>query len=72
MRAPRPKHAYRDTFMVYAFLCVIVVLFAWLSGGSVVKGVIVAVIVFVVASAYSLVRWHDLVRHLRSRGARQP
>jgi hypothetical protein len=68
---PRPKHGYRDTAFVYVFLCVAVVLFAWLSGGSVVKGVVVAAILFVVGSVYSLVRWHDLARHLRGRGGRQ-
>jgi hypothetical protein len=65
---PRPKHGYRDTAFVYLFLGVIVVLFAWLSGGSVVKGVVVAAVLFAVGSVYSLVRWHDLVRHLRGRG----
>jgi membrane protein YdbS with pleckstrin-like domain len=65
---PRPKHGYRDTAFVYLFLCAVVVLFAWLSGGSVVKGVVVAAILFVVGSVYSLVRWHDLARHLRGRG----
>ena len=64
---PRPKHGYKDTAFVYLFLCAIVVLFAWLSGGSVVKGVIVAGVLFVVGSIYSLVRWHDFVRHLRGR-----
>jgi hypothetical protein len=66
----KPKHAYRDTMLVYAGLCIALVLFAWLSGGSVVKGVIVAVVVFVVATTYSLVLWHDLARHVRSRGRR--
>jgi hypothetical protein len=64
---PRPKHRYKDTAFVYLFLGVIVVLFAWLSGGSVVKGVVVAAILFAVGSVYSLVRWHDLVRNLRGR-----
>ena len=68
---PRPKHRYRDTLLVYLGMCIVVVLFAWLSGGSIVKGVVVAVILFAVASVYSLVRWHDLVRHLRGRGDRR-
>ena len=65
--APKPKHGYRDTFFVYGGMCILVVLFAWLSGGSVMRGVVVAVILFVVGTTYSLVRWHDLVRHLRGR-----
>jgi hypothetical protein len=69
---PRPKHAYRDTFAVYAFLGVFVVLFAWISGGSVVKGVVVAAILFVIGSVYSVVRWHDLVNHLRGRSRGRP
>jgi membrane protein YdbS with pleckstrin-like domain len=69
---PRPKHGYKDTVLVYLFLGVIVVLFAWLSGGNVVKGVVVAAILFVVGSVYSLVRWHDLVRHLRGREGERP
>ena len=69
---PRPKHGYRDTAFVYLFLGVIVVLFAWLSGGSVVKGVVVAAVLFAVGSVYSLVRWHDLVRHLRGREGERP
>ena len=57
---PATKHRLRDTLLVYAGLCVAVVLFAWLSGGSVVRGVVVAAILFVVATTYSLVRWGDL------------
>ena len=70
--APRPKHAYRDTLLVYLFLCILVVLFAWLSGGSVVRGVVVAAILFVVGTTYSLVRWHDLARHVKTRWSSRP
>jgi hypothetical protein len=49
-------------------VAVFVVLFGWLTGGGFVKAVIVAAILFVVGSVYSLVRWHDLARHLRGRG----
>jgi len=52
----RPKHRYRDTFFVYAGLGGFVVLFAWLTGGSVLRGIVVAAILFVVGSTYSLVR----------------
>jgi hypothetical protein len=65
---PRPKHRYRDTFLVYAGLSAFVVLFAWLSGGSVLRGVVVAAMLFVVGSTYSLVRWHDLVRKMTGKG----
>jgi hypothetical protein len=72
VESPPPKHGYRDTFFVYGGLCILVVLFAWLSGGSVVKGIAVAALLFVVGTTYSLVRWHDLARHLRNRSSRRP
>ena len=65
---PRPKHRYRDTLFVYAGLAVFVVVFALFTGGSLVKAVIVAAILFVVGSVYSLVRWHDLVRKVTGKG----
>jgi hypothetical protein len=61
---PRPKHPYRDTLLVYAGLAVFVVLFGWLSGGGVVKAIVVAIALFVIGSVYSLVRWHDLARRV--------
>jgi hypothetical protein len=70
--SPRPKHAYRDTLFVYGGLCILVVVFAWISGGSVVRGAVVAAVLFVVGTTYSLVRWHDLVRRLRGRPRREP
>jgi antibiotic biosynthesis monooxygenase (ABM) superfamily enzyme len=69
---PRPKHRYRDTLLVYGGLAVAVVLFGWLTGGGVVKAVVVAAILFVVASTYSLVHWHELARNVRGRGGRRP
>jgi hypothetical protein len=67
----RPKHGYRDTLFVYLGLCVAVVLFGWLTGGGFLKSVVVAGIVFVAASVYSLVRWHDLARYAMSFGRRR-
>jgi membrane protein implicated in regulation of membrane protease activity len=64
---PRPKHPYRDTLLVYAGLAAVVVLVGWLTGGGIVKAVVVAVAVFAVASVYSVVRWHDLARRLGGR-----
>jgi hypothetical protein len=57
-----PKHPYRDTVLVYAGLAVFVVLFAWLTGGNVGRAVLIAIAVFVAASAWSLVRWRQLLR----------
>lgn len=50
------KHPYRDSAIVYAFMAGILVAVTALTGGSVVKGVIVGLIVFVVATAYNWLR----------------
>jgi Flp pilus assembly protein TadB len=55
---PRPstKNPYRDTFVVYGALAVIVVVFALLTGGSLVRAVVVALLFFVAASAWNVYR----------------
>lgn len=72
---PAPKHPYRDTLIVYAALAVVVVLFAWISGGSVLRAIPIALLVFVAASAWSIFRWRQRLRQeLRDRAeaAREP
>jgi hypothetical protein len=61
--APAPKHPYRDTLLVYGAFAVLLVLLAWAAGTSVGKAAIVAAIVFVAASAMSIVRWRERLRH---------
>jgi len=57
-----PRHPYRDSLLVYAFLAVVVVLFAWVTGGPVARAAGVAVVVWVAASAWSVVRWRQRLR----------
>jgi hypothetical protein len=57
-----PKHPYRDTLFVYGFFAVLVVVGAWATGGSIRRAVIVAAIVFVAASAYSMIGWRRRLR----------
>jgi hypothetical protein len=68
-----PKHPYRDTAVLYAVFAVIIVVVTALTGGNVLPGdtdhtgfrgaiarvgaVVVAVIFFVVATAFSWWRW---------------
>jgi len=54
-----PKHPYRDSLLLYAFLAVLVVVVAWLGGGSIVRGVVIAVAAWLAASAWSVVRWRQ-------------
>jgi hypothetical protein len=50
---PIPAHPYRDTAFVYGFMAVLLVAVAWLTGGDAVRAVLVAVVFFVVATAWS-------------------
>lgn len=60
--SPPPKHPYRDTFLVYAGLAVIVVLVAWATGGSLGRALVIAAFFFVVASAWTSWRWSQRLR----------
>jgi membrane protein implicated in regulation of membrane protease activity len=67
--APPPQHPYRDTLLVFAGLAVVVVLVAWATGGAVGKAAIVAIVFFVVASAWNAYRWRAKVNEAARRAA---
>jgi Flp pilus assembly protein TadB len=50
------KRPYRDTFLVYGALSVVVILVAWLTGGSLGRAVIVALVFFGAASVWNVYR----------------
>ncbi len=66
---PLPKHPYRDTAVLYAAFAVIVVVIATATGGSLVKAVITAIIVFVVATLWSWRMWRNRLREEAARKA---
>ena len=57
--APTPKHPYRDSMLVYGFFAALVVLLAWITGGSVGKAALVAVVVWAAATIWSIARWRQ-------------
>jgi membrane protein implicated in regulation of membrane protease activity len=59
---PAPKHPYRDTLIIYAVFAVLIVVVAWLTGGGVARAAMVAVLFYVVASAWSVARWRTRLR----------
>ncbi len=59
---PPPKHPYRDTLLVYGGLSLVIVLIAWVTGGSVGKAAAVAAFFFVVASGWTMYRFHVRAR----------
>jgi membrane protein implicated in regulation of membrane protease activity len=66
---PPPKHPYRDTLIVYAVFAVLIVIVAWLTGGGVARAAAIAVVFYVVASAWSLSRWRTRLREEAERAA---
>jgi Flp pilus assembly protein TadB len=64
---PPPKHPYRDTLILYAVFAVLIVVVAWLTGGGVAHAVEIAVLFYVVASAWSLSRWRARLREEAAR-----
>jgi hypothetical protein len=60
--AATPKHPYRDSMLVYGFFAVLVVVFAWATGGSVGKAVLIAIAVWIAATLWSSVRWRQRLR----------
>jgi Flp pilus assembly protein TadB len=67
---PPPKHPVRDTLLVYAGLAVVVVLVAWVTGGSLRKAVVVAVLFYVLASVWSVWRQRTQSARRQSDGGR--
>jgi hypothetical protein len=59
---PTPKHPYRDSMLVYGFFAVLVVLLAWITGGSVPKAVEIAAVVWAAATIWSIARWRQRLR----------
>jgi hypothetical protein len=53
-----PAHPYRDSAILYAAMAVLILLVAWLTGGSVVRALVTAGIAFLLATTYSWSRWH--------------
>jgi hypothetical protein len=57
-----PKHPYRDSAIVYAVLAGIVVGVTALTGGNMRAALIIAPLLFVVATGYSWWRWRQRER----------
>jgi membrane protein implicated in regulation of membrane protease activity len=55
--APPPKHPYRDTLLIYGAFALVIVLVAWATGSGVQRAIVIAAFFYVVASAWSVVRW---------------
>jgi Flp pilus assembly protein TadB len=70
-RRPMPKHPYRDSALLYGALAVLVVVIAVATGGGFVRALVYAVVVFLVATAWSWRSWRNREREERIRKAEQ-
>jgi len=69
---PPTKHPYRDTALVYGGLAVLLVLFAWVTGGPVGRAVVIAIAAWAAATLWSVIRWRQRLRREASeRAARE-
>ena len=64
---PPPRHPYRDTLIMYAVFAVLIVVVAWVTGGGVQRAIVIAIVFYVAASAWSVTRWR---RRFRDEAAR--
>ena len=67
---PLPERPYRNTVILHAAFAGIIVLVAWLTGGDVGRALAVAVLFFLVATAWSFWRWSKRIEEERRRVAR--
>jgi len=63
--SPPPKRPYRDTAALYGILAVVIVVIAWLTGGSIGKAVAIAAAFFLAATAWSFWQWRARLRRAR-------
>ena len=56
---PPPKHPFRDSALLYAAMALVILVVAWITGGSVARAVVFAVAAFVGATAWSWWRWRE-------------
>jgi membrane protein implicated in regulation of membrane protease activity len=61
---------YRDSVLVYGALAAVIVLVAWLTGGGVVRAIVIAAFFFVLATAWSIYRWRGRLREADERARR--
>jgi drug/metabolite transporter (DMT)-like permease len=54
-----PRHPYRDSALLYGAMGLVILLVAWLTGGSVARAAVVAGAAFVGATAWSWWRWRE-------------
>ena len=68
---PLPERPYRNTVVLHAAFAAVIVLVAWLTGGDLARALIVAVLFFLVATAWSFWRWSRRIEEERRRAEKR-
>ena len=68
---PLPPRPYRNTAILHAVLAGIIVLVAWATGGDLDNAITVAILYFVVATAWSFWRWSKRIEEERRKTAKR-
>lgn len=66
---PPPKRPYRDTAVFHLILSALIVIVAFLTGGDLVRAVLIAAVFFVLATAWSFSRWRNRLAELERQKA---
>ena len=62
-QAPRvPRRPYRDSALLYGAMAAAVVVVAAVTGGSIVRALVIGALFFVAATAWSWRRWRERLR----------
>lgn len=69
---PPPKRPYRDSALFHLALAGIIVLVAWLTGGSLSRALAFAGGFFVIATGWSWLRWNQRLTRERTSGKSAP
>ncbi len=64
---PIPAHPYRDTAVVYGAMAILLVVITWVTGGDVVRSIIVGAFVFVIATAWTSRTFRERIRQRDAR-----
>ena len=60
--SPLPRRPYRDSVLLYGAMAVLLVVVAAVTGGSIVRALVIGAFFFVAATAWSWKRWRDRLR----------
>ena len=67
-----PTSPVRDTLLVYGVLSLIILLVAWLTGGSLGRALVIVPVFYVIASAWTIQRLRARARREASKEAEAP